>query len=49
MFNQQDKELLESKGIPLEQVEVQLENFRKGFPFIHLDTPATPVYGIIQL
>jgi len=49
MFNNKDLEYLKSKGISPEQVEVQLENFRNGFPFIHLDATATPGNGIIQL
>jgi len=49
MFNKEDLELFKAKGIMPDKVEVQLENFRKGFPFIHLDAPATPGNGIIQL
>lgn len=49
MFNNEDLELFKSRGILPEQVEVQLENFRNGFPFIRLDAPATPGNGIIQL
>jgi hypothetical protein len=49
MFSKEDLELFKAREILPEQVEVQLENFRKGFPFIHLDAPATPGNGIIQL
>ncbi len=49
MFNQKDLELFEKKGISIEQVEVQLENFRNGFPYIHLGAPASIGNGIIQL
>jgi len=38
-----------SKGIAREQVEEQIEYFRKGFPFLALDRPATAGDGILVL
>ncbi len=36
-------------GISLEQVEQQLKNFRKGFPFLPVTAPATVKEGIVQV
>ncbi len=40
---------LKARGISTEQIETQLENFRKGFPFMPLTAAATPNKGILQL
>ena len=48
MFSEKDKEQFRSKGISYETIEQQLENFRKGFPYIHLEAPATVGNGIIS-
>jgi hypothetical protein len=40
MFTKDDLKQLQSRGSDLKVVEAQLDNFRKGFPFINLDRPA---------
>ena len=46
MFSEKDIEQIKAKGIAVENVEKQLENFRKGFPYINLTAPATPGNGL---
>lgn len=46
MLTTQDKELLKRKGISEEQLNAQLESFRKGFPFLKLAGAASPKQGI---
>ena len=46
MLTQQDLKQIQSKGIDLETFEEQIENFKRGFPFIDLVAPATPEDGI---
>jgi hypothetical protein len=48
-FSGQDLALIKEKGIALESIEIQLENFRTGFPPLDLQAPATPGNGIICL
>jgi hypothetical protein len=40
---------IEKAGKSVEQVEVQLERFKKGFPYLSIDRPATIGDGLIQL
>jgi len=47
MMTQQDKELLEKKGISEAQIEEQLACFRNGFPFLKLDGAASVEKGIL--
>ncbi len=49
MITQEDKILLEKKGISEEQIESQLESFRKGFPFLKLRAAASVGNGILRL
>lgn len=49
MFSQKDKVQIQQRGSRLEVVEGQIENFRKGFPFLKIDDAATTGNGIIQL
>ncbi len=42
-----DLEQIESLGIPVAQVEKQLENFRSGFPFLHVQRAACLSDGIV--
>ena len=49
MFTQADKLQLEAKGISLEKAEQQLEDFRRGFPYLHLDGAATVGDGIMAI
>lgn len=44
-----DLKLLEKKGITEDQLIKQIEQFKKGFPFINLKQAATPEKGILQL
>ncbi len=46
MFTEKDLEQIKSKGIELKDVEQQIENFQKGFPFIKLAAAATPGNGL---
>ncbi|MCC8186307.1 MAG: DUF4301 family protein [Bacteroides sp.] len=47
MITSQDKELLEKKGISEAQIEEQLSCFRKGFPYLRLDSAASLEKGIL--
>lgn len=46
MFNSKDLEQIKSKGIDIQKVKQQIENFKKGFPEIVLTAPATIENGI---
>lgn len=47
LFTNEDKELLQKKGISESQIEVQLKNFEQGFPFLKLRAAASVGNGII--
>lgn len=49
MFTELDLIQIEERGSELKVVNNQIENFKKGFPFLQLDGPATPTEGIIVL
>ncbi len=49
MFNQADISFIEQKGINIETIEEQLENFRTGFPYINLVQAAIIENGIRQI
>ncbi|MGL4994064.1 MAG: DUF4301 family protein [Bacteroidales bacterium] len=49
MLTKADIDLLASKGISKEQLELQLEYFRYGFPYIEIKEAATPRCGIMQI
>lgn len=49
MLTQQDEKLLEKKGISVEAFNRQLDNFKKGFPFLKIRDAATVGNGIIKL
>ena len=49
MLNQKDKELLQQKGISEECLNCQLEQHRKGFPFLRLAAAASPEDGILVI
>ncbi len=49
MLNEQDKKQIEEKGISREQFLHQIEQFKKGFPSIRLDRPATVGDGITRV
>ncbi|HPG33037.1 MAG: DUF4301 family protein [Lentimicrobiaceae bacterium] len=46
MFTQNDLKQFQAKGIDLKTIEQQIENFKRGFPFVELVAPATPENGI---
>ncbi len=46
MFTEKDLRQIENKGITLETVKRQIENFKRGFPAVQLHAPATPGNGI---
>jgi hypothetical protein len=46
MLTKEDLKLLQSKGIDPKAIDIQIDNFRKGFPFIKLIKPATIKDGI---
>lgn len=48
-FSAQDVEFMHQRGSNPEDVQHQLEMFRKGFDFAKLDRAATPNNGILQL
>ena len=47
MFNEKDLKQIQSKGIDLQTIDFQIENFKQGFPYINLVSPATRQNGII--
>lgn len=49
MLQQEDLNLMRKKGITREMLELQLSNFRQGFPFIRLLRPAIQGDGIIVI
>ena len=40
---------LEGLGLSVDRVQAQIDNFKQGFPKAHLDAPATPANGGIQV
>ena len=49
MFTKSDLKQINERGSELDIVNLQIENFKKGFPFLKLEKPATPGDGIIIL
>jgi hypothetical protein len=49
MLTDKDLAQLKERGISPEDIELQLENFRRGFPFIDLQRAATPDDGIVLM
>jgi len=49
MFKEKDIQQIKNHGLTPEEVEKQVENFKKGFPFLKLAKPATINDGIIRL
>ncbi len=49
MFNDKDLKQFSQKGISKKTVNEQIENFKKGFPYLNIIKPATDLYGIIRL
>ncbi len=48
MFTTSDLNQLQQLGISQSEAELQIENFKKGFPFLKVVNPATPPKGIMQ-
>ncbi len=46
MFTQKDIRQIETRGADLSQIELQIEHFKKGFPWMKIVAPATPQRGI---
>lgn len=49
LFSQTDLEQINSKGMTLLEIEQQISNFEKGFPYLELVNTATVEKGIIQI
>ena len=49
MLLDKDLEQLKSKGISPEMLDVQIENFKRGFDFVELEAPATPEDGLLVI
>lgn len=49
MLKEQDLKQIHDKGISEEQINKQLEDFKKGFPYLKLEGAATPKKGVIVL
>ena len=47
MFTEQDTACIQAHGLTPEAVERQLENFRRGFPFLKVVRAAAPGDGIL--
>lgn len=47
-FSPADSKQLRLKGLEKSQVNDQIDNFRSGFPYLILDSPATIKHGIIR-
>mgnify|MGYP003313550387 CR=1 FL=1 len=48
-FSQEDLAQIEAKGMTVNAVEEQLECFKKGFPYLKLESSASLGSGIKQL
>lgn len=48
MFSEKEKKQIADKGIPLAEIDRQLENFEKGFPFLNISRMATVGDGIAR-
>ncbi len=49
MFTNSDLTQIQERGSDLDTIHLQLENFKKGFPYLKVEKPATPADGIIVL
>lgn len=49
MFSDKDKLQIEQRGSEIPTVLTQIENFKKGFPFLHVEEAASVGNGIIRL
>lgn len=49
MFSSKDKEQIESQGLTLQEINNQIDLFKKGFPYLNITAPATLQNGIMEL
>ena len=49
MFTEKERLQIEAHGLSVEQVEHQIENFQKGFPYLKVVAAASPADGILTL
>ncbi len=49
MFTEKDLQQIEQHGLKAEVVERQIENFRRGFPFLNVIRAASPADGVLVL
>lgn len=49
MFSQKDLKYISQKGISLDTLNTQIQNFQKGFPFMEITKPATINDGVLRL
>jgi len=49
MFTESDLEQLKKRNVSIEQVNAQIDSFKKGFPFLDIIKPATVGNGILRL
>lgn len=49
MFTEKDLQQFKAKGIDIEKVKEQIENFKKGFPYVNLFAAATKEHGLKAL
>ncbi|OYT15890.1 MAG: NAD metabolism ATPase/kinase [Bacteroidetes bacterium 4572_77] len=47
MLSEKDLKQIAQKGISLDTVNQQIENFKRGFPFINLNAAATKEFGLV--
>ncbi len=46
MFKEKDLQQIKDKGLTQGNIETQIDNFKRGFPYIVLSVPATPDNGL---
>ncbi|MCQ2288106.1 MAG: DUF4301 family protein [Muribaculaceae bacterium] len=49
MLKECDLQLIEKKGITLDTIQTQLDNFNNGFPYLKIDSVATVGNGIVSI
>ena len=49
MFSEKEKAQIEAHGLTVEQVEHQIKNFQKGFPYLQVAAAASPEDGLLTL
>ena len=46
MLSEAQKNQIDARGISVDTLQAQLENFKKGFPYLNIEAAATPAKGI---